>query len=411
MYNDVLHADGGPLFGVIVLLVIGLIIWSLVYASQKKRARLAAWKAIAAEFGFQMDRSEFMHGPVDGFEVTADIYVVGSGKNRSTYTRVRVEGGLTMELVLGSEGFISSLLGSDIVTGDSRFDSAVRVRGSEATAVALLDADTREVVSQAVARRWEFGSGTWTYKIGGSGGAEIREQIIIGLDLARLFREDQSKVAQRLAERVTSDPSAAVRKRALELLLANYAKAPETPEALRKASGDPSDALVLIAARSLSDIDLLGRLAAGDTTQPTLRIEALEAMVARDPLHAATRRIVASWVDPTSPPPKLFALVGLRALATVPHPNAEAVLLHTLAIDDDDLQLESIVALGSVGTIDAVPALIPHRDKLLAFRLKGAAKDTILAIQARATGADAGALALAEEGGGLALTQRSPEER
>jgi len=406
MYHDILLADsGGAVFGLIVLMLIGLIIWALVSESQRKHARIAAWRAIAQEFGFKMNTNEFMHGPVDGFDVTADIYVVGSGKNRSTYTRVRVEGGMTKELALGSEGFLSTLLGSDIRTGDTRFDEAVKVQGSEALAMALLDADTREVVSQAVARRWEFGSGTWTYKISGSKGADVRDQIVIGLDLARLFRDGQAKVAQRLAERVASDRSAPVRKRALELLLAQFAKAPETREALRAATGDHSDPVVLLAARALSDVDLLGLLADRSTSEAELRVDALEAMVSLDPRHAASQRVVASWAELDWVQHRTLLLAAVRALATVPHPTAEAVLLRTLAIDDDDLKFESIVALGRIGTIEAVPALAPHRDKLLAFRLKGAAKDAILAIQARATGADAGALALAQEGGNLALTQ------
>ncbi len=408
MFHDILLADaGGPLFGLIVLLLIGLIIWALASESHRKRARIAAWRAMAIEFGLKLNGNEFMHGFVDGFEVTADIYVVGSGKNRSTYTRVRVEGGMTTELVLASEGFFSTLLGSDIRTGDARFDEAVKVQGSESMALALLDADTRQVVSQAVARRWGFGSGTWTYKIGGSKGEDIRDQIIIGLDLARLFRDNQAKVAQRLAERVASDTSEPVRKRALELLIAEYNNAPETREALRTAMNDSSEAIVLLAARVLSNIDRLCLLAERNQAESELRVDAFEAMVAIDPGHVTTQRVVATWIelDPTKDRPLVLAAV--RALATVPHPSAEAVLLRTLAIDDDDLRYESIVALGRVGTVEAVPALAPHRDKLLAFRLKGAAKDAILAIQARATGADAGALALSQEGGNLALSQQT----
>jgi len=62
-------------------------------------------------------------------------------------------------------------------------------------------------------------------------------------------------------------------------------------------------------------------------------------------------------------------------------------------------------SLGKVGTVAAVPVLMPFRDRFLAVLSTTAevAKDAILQIQARAGHAEAGALALAEVEGGLAI--------
>jgi hypothetical protein len=73
------------------------------------------------------------------------------------------------------------------------------------------------------------------------------------------------------------------------------------------------------------------------------------------------------------------------------------------------VKLVAMKTLAAVGTVDAVPALIPFRERLLAFALKGAASDAILAIQARVAGGDAGALSLAAEGGVLAVVEERSE--
>lgn len=402
--------DGGV--ALTAFMVVGFVIffvWVIINDARKTKERQRIWAEIAEQFGLAFSGKFDMSGFFDGFHVHADIYTTGSGKNRTTWTRVRISGGLTPNLSLGREGFLSQLVGSDVQLGDPRFDDAVKVKGPESLALALLDDATRNVVRLAVHNKWAFEDGTWTFRTGGAQGEEVRRHIEAGLDLARLIRDGQAQLAARLAERVESDPSPRTRRRALESLLEEYARAPETLRAVMAARADQAAEVRLIAARHLGDVELLDALSGDAAHAVPLRVAAFEALVAREPTHSVTVERAAAWAMGREAQGLLMRRAAVRALAVVPAPDAERMLLSALEDKDDDLKFDAIGSLGAVGTIQAVPALIPHRDKLLAFRLKGAAKDAILAIQARATGADAGALALAGDGGGLAFAESGEE--
>ena len=122
--------------------------------------------------------------------------------------------------------------------------------------------------------------------------------------------------------------------------------------------------------------------------------------------------MLASWLTRLPMGSSAVAVALADALAVVPVDGAEEALVVMLAAYEE-VPLAAVRALAAVGSIGAVPALTPLRDRVLGGELKSAARDAILAIQARAAGAEVGALALADaSSGGLALgptTEPEPE--
>lgn len=121
--------------------------------------------------------------------------------------------------------------------------------------------------------------------------------------------------------------------------------------------------------------------------------------------------MLAKWLARIPLDTQAAAVALADALAAVPVDGAEDALLKMLA-SYDDVPHAVVRALGAVASVHAVPALIPLRDRVLGGELKSAARDAILAIQARAAGAEVGALALMDPAsGGLALAPIPEAER
>lgn len=386
-----------------IAIVVALVVWIFNRGATDKRRK--AWAAVAERLGLNVLEADHLAGELDGSRVEVDMVTRGAGKNRRTYTRVRANGGLPEGIELGREGFFSSFT-SDLLTGDKPFDGAVRVRGDEGLALALLDAPMRATVRLAIGSGWIFKEGTWLYEVQARLGEEIEVYLQAGAELARELRAASQDVGPRLAERVTSDYDAGVRRRALMHLIAHHAHSPALQTALAAARNDADPRVRFMAAEHERDIAALVALAGDRYVHDELRGSALREACAsrRDPAVVA---LVDSFVDRLSDAdfsPELRVAI-VRALGVVPNARAEATLMGLLDSQDDATQLEAMRSLGQVGTIAAVPALIPYRERFLAFAMASAAaaKDAILQIQARAGHAEAGALAIAEAGGGLAL--------
>lgn len=394
----------------LALIVVGIVFVAIVawFGREHEKKLQLAWANVAEQYGLDQNGKFDLAGKVGGFAVAAEIYSTGSGKNRQTWTKVTITGDLTRAVALAAEGFFSRVFGQDILVGDGAFDQAVKVQGDEAAALALLDHNTRLAFQSAVTSGWSLEDGCWTLKARGRLGEELGARIEVGLSLAELTKKGQSELPRRLLALVTHDAIPSVRKRALSYLMSQYASSSATKAALEAALRDGEPAVRLMAAGRLGDLEVLDALTTTIAAEPPLRVEALEAMVRHGADDPRTQARVSEWLE--RDPPQLFRKIALEAVARVAVPDAEARLIEALSAPDDDLKLAAMRSLAVVGTVHAVPSLIPYRDKLLAFALKGAAKDAILAIQARVAHGDAGALSLAGEGGGLAMVAERSEQ-
>jgi len=394
----------------LALIVVGIVFVAIVawFGREHEKKLQLAWANVAEQYGLDQNGKFDLAGKVGGFAVAAEIYSTGSGKNRQTWTKVTITGDLTRAVALAAEGFFSRVFGQDILVGDGAFDQAVKVQGDEAAALALLDHNTRLAFQSAVTSGWSLEDGCWTLKARGRLGEELGARIEVGLSLAELTKKGQSELPRRLLALVTHDAIPSVRKRALSYLMSQYASSSATKAALEAALRDGEPAVRLMAAGRLGDLEVLDALTTTIAAEPPLRVEALEAMVRHGADDPRTQARVSEWLERDLP--QLFRKIALEAVARVAVPDAEARLIEALSAPDDDLKLSAMRSLAVVGTVHAVPSLIPYRDKLLAFALKGAAKDAILAIQARVAHGDAGALSLAGEGGGLAMVAERSEQ-
>ena len=396
--------------GTAVLILIGIIVVAIaaIYGAQQEKKAQLAWANVAAQYGLDQLGKFELSGKVGDFVVSAESYTTGSGKNRQTWTRVTVTGNLTRAVALAVEGFFSRVFGQDIVIGDASFDQDVKVQGDEAAALALLDHNTRRAFKSAVMNGWSLEDGCWTMKVRGRLSEELASRIEVGLSLAELTKKGQSELPQRLMMLVTHDAIPSVRRRALSYLVSQYASSSATKKALEAALRDGEPVVRLLAADRLGDLGVLDALVGSSSVEPLMRVEAFEAMVRHGAEDPRTQTRVGEWL--ATDIPQVFRKAALEAVARVAVPDAENHLIEALGASDDELKLAAMRSLAVVGTVHAVPALIPYRDKLLAFALKGAAKDAILAIQARVAHGDAGGLSLAGEGGGLAMTEERSEQ-
>lgn len=399
-------ADGGAVLA--LFFVVALVVAMLVISHGNTKKRRQVWAAIAERLGLGRAGEDYMSGTLDGSIVEASIYTEGSGKNRRTYTRVTASGNLPDDVQLSREGFFSTVFGDDIKTGDRDFDSEVRVRGEPGAALALLDGPMRKLVKQAVGAGWVFAAGKWSYTVQKTLGAELEPLLHNGASLASTVRDAATAIPQRLAERVRGDANPDVRRIALELLTTRYSTTKATETAARSALWDAGPKVRLLAARHLGEAAVLANLTSNRAIPEATRAQALEALEQHNK-HPEARAAIASLVDELSQGglPQSLAEPLAYTLEHYPEPRAEAVLVNLLESPSDEVRVAAIRTLGKIGTVEAVPALVPLRDRFLAFASLQAseAKDAILAIQARAGRAEAGALALSEEGGGLALVE------
>ena len=406
MNSDILLAD--PTVPLIILGIVALILsFYLGHLADKKLSTV--WQRTAEQLDLSFVRDYELFGQIDDLQIAAFVYTQGSGKNAQTRTRVSVRGDRMSTVVrIRGEGFFSSFFSNDIVVGDPPFDNTVKLAGDEVAALALFDENTRRLVRGAVSSGWAYEGGVWVLDVGGRLSDALGHRINAGVDLAKVMTLREADMATRLASRAAHDSLVVIRKRALEHLIRHFGADPNTLHALDVACADSDPGIRLLAAAHQGNLEVLNALAqSGESVSQ--RVEAFEAMVRVAPHDEPVRNTVVQWLGFDQPEHRPLRIAAIDAAARVEVADIEARLLEVLGADDDETKLSTIHALGALGTVAVVPALIPYRDKVFAFALKGAAKDAILAIQARVMGADAGALALAADGGGLALATETKE--
>lgn len=131
-------------FVVVFLIILAVFIFFI--SRSVARATDKAWAEAAVELGLRfrpstLVRRRVIQGHHFGYEVKVTTFTRGSGKSSSTYTRIRIRfpSDLGLGLRLTREGFFTpfaTMLGAqDIQVGDTDFDEAVQVKGSNPVAV------------------------------------------------------------------------------------------------------------------------------------------------------------------------------------------------------------------------------------------------------------------------------------
>jgi len=415
----VLGAEAVLIFG---LAVAGGVI-AFVAMQYMSRNRVLLWRDAAERFGL-VGASRFdMSGTFDGFEVRARLSRPSTGRpaaypNARSYisgsytgagsTTVTIRGVGTRELELGPEGILSRIVGEDMSTGDTKFDRKVVVKGPVELVSTLLDEVTRAALLERVGDGWALHEATWTYRSSRSLGGEIEQVISEGLECARAIRAAMRVQPERLVEKVIGAGSTQMRQASLDRLVRLYRDHPEVPRGLAAALGDSDPGIRLTASRALGDAESLYSLAADERVSPAVQVGAFEAGVALLPGHETAKRLVSEWAGRVDERRGPFVRAAIVACVTVLPDAAERLLMVAVGDVDDEVALAAVQGLGAVGSVAAVPVLTTRRDGVFGSAVGRAAQEAILAIQARASGAEAGALALAGEGGGLALAGRDP---
>lgn len=369
-----------------------------------------------------------MSGPVGDFQ----LEISTTGQNNKLRTLVILRGGLPTNLELRPETSLDQLFsGADFQLDDPPFDTAVRIAGDEATALAVLDANTRKRLITLARSGLRLESGELVVRLDSpmSAAASILPLVREMHRLAKGLNLRERPLSLRLAQSLRTDPVASVRRRCLEAWTPLDFDPALRTSLLRAARKDPDPGVQLVAAkasgaeghptlRALIEQPIAAELRESALTQ--LGVEApdqLRELLPRWIDEPALRSSVARWavrlelgaiIDAVSEP-TLPAAVALDVVEAQHARARSPALVALLAHSDRDVQLAVIEALAEVGERAALPALRAlSTGALTSGVIKQRARAALAAITQRVGGA-AGGLALSEVplGGTLALTEEA----
>ena len=390
------------------------------------------WKEMASVLGLEYSgsfRGRCLQGRLQGLGIQ-----IRETPDDSAARLVLEVHGVDPGFSLGRPRGLAGLVRKPIPTGDSTFDAAVGADGDEKRVLAVLDDTTRALVLRL---------------LNGPAGRVLERKIVTplgrlqeapaklrqALDLAHsLRRPTDEELPGLLSQRALEDSSREVCLRAFETLVSSYGRDETTLATAVQLRASRRSALRLAAARMLVRgsqdhgpraaeelanlarrrfLDLATRrealksLAAtpfratlvaavvemlkGPAWEPAeLRCQALDALVkaaAKDELLA-----VELSDDPSEAETFAFGLARLRCAAGQPR------LLELLDHEEDRVREAAAHALGAVGDLAAVGPLrqLTTSGTLFQSSLARAAESSILLIQARAGGAQAGEISLVE---------------
>ena len=360
-----------------------------------EKVRPDSWLEDLSELGLLPSADGTFTGKVDGSTVEVRRAMGADGFEQMT---IRVSGELPLDFAFWpratrpDEGRI----------GDRGFDAVVAIGRSVSSALGILDAPARAAVMKAVGGDWTFVMGAWKIQRSyapGRLGSLVRE----GVALAAHTRVGAEEQMRRLLDRVRGERDGEARRLALTALLARWRGSNACEEALDLSLSDRDVEVRLLGATERMHVATLSALARNSDILSMHRARALDVVLrARqpEPLAAILETLAREYRE--RPMAMMLAKGLAEALGVAPGEKGEAKLVALLVDDHEEVRLAAIGALGTVGSVDAVPALVRLRDGKASTESRRA-NAAILAIQSRAKGAEAGALALAETGGELAL--------
>jgi hypothetical protein len=398
--------------------------------TRRMRRRLVIWREAACAAGL----ASIEDFPSAVRSYSGKLLVRLSARDEDEWrsqTEVEIAGpGLAPRLTLRPETTGGA---RDVEVGDDDFDREVRVEGTPAVALAILDAATRQAVRTLVrgpfvveghpplpvtGRVDEGVLRIWASPRERDLSAVLRAALALA---ARLMAP--SDLAQRLARNLAVEPNAGVRRRNLLALVREFPDHEATREALRAMRNDRDAELRLQAgiALGLEGRDILMEVAAnakaGDKASaravtalgPSLTLQEATSLLkeACRAVRVQTARACVGILGNhgrDAMPLLCDALnesalgdVAARALGAMDDPSAEAPLLRALAEGSPTVRRAAAQALGRVGTRGAVAAL---RQAEAEADLRTAARQAIASIHSRLAGAGQGQLSLAEDQAG-----------
>ncbi len=290
----------------------------------------------------------------------------------------------------------------DHKVGDPAFDAAFIVGGDRHRVFSVLDAESRRLALRAAALvdalTLEDGvlSGTLRARVVSRGAlAEALEAL---LPLAAALRSGEH--SQGLFQRAFEDPAAGVRYQCLRLVL-ETAGGELRERAIQQALIHRQPDLRYLAAWAAGDRawPVMLELAGGHRYPSALRAAAM-AQLPEGPPAEDLAEVVRGALG--RPDPTLVAAAARLAARLPPGDGAlEELLLGVLARRGDETRAAAVEGLAAAGTARSVAPLLALAEEVGAPRgLRQAARAAARAIQARLTGAEAGALSLSEVAGG-----------
>ena len=342
----------------LVLLIGGVLAISFIAVSLAVTKRvLKAWTRAANAYGLSPGGGPFgealnaaeadprWHGRVDGFHL-----LIAAAADAAASTSIRVRGGLPMNVALGLESPSLGGRSSDTRIGDDAFDATVRIAGSRPDILCSLDPDGRSLVRAAIAAGWRLEDEELASVYAGTVPGGLEAAIQRGLRLATCLRASAAQIGDDLLARVANDPIPAVRRNALEILGTKHYGAEARAQAIALGLQDP-------------DLDNRFRAAALGNDTATLtslaregHMPALDLLLDRPAPRNAARATLAFLVSHGGERSWAWRACLARALGRCPVPGAEDALIAMLGIPDDDLRTAAVEALGTIGTVAAVPA-------------------------------------------------------
>jgi len=464
---------------ILLAILLPPILW---FALRAMRKRHRAWNDLARRLGLTPRVRRFrlfrqMNGTIDGCKVTIEIVDRRQFIFESTEaTRIEV----TPPQVMPSLGIarrgawtaIESVVQNEELTGDPTFDARVSLRGNTPQVRAMMGADARKRVLDALhcdvapkhdllnamARhvgesQVEVVHGVWRYTFPTEVlTTSVDDRVSWLIENARTLASGAADIPAALAAHVEADPEPGVRQRCLETLARAFHDTPAAQRAGLAMLDVPDVALRLVAAELAGGDrarEVLTALVGDKDLEPAHRLAALELLTrdhpygalgstldaavrsgkpalvasavtvigrARDASRLATLRELASAMDAE------VALQVARALGKIQDPSTEPELLRLLEHASIAVQRAAAVGLGRVGSVGAVEPLLRRAQGVFTdLDLKRDARDAIARIQNRlgpvdagrltvADGADAaGGLSVAVEPGRLSLADTDPK--
>jgi HEAT repeat protein len=371
----------------------------------------------------------------------------GDRRERGTYVTIEAPDGglvsLTLQPETASTARAKKRGAREIETGDEDFDADFYVTGPATAVRAVLDGDTRRLLSSLLVEvDLTMANGTLHGRVPllattshpGPPDALLPRALPLMLAAARrLVRPADLPAA--LARNAKADPQPGVRMHNLLTLLRDYPDGPATPAALRAACDDASDDVRVRAAMALGaegqdtllDVATCGYAEDGPMARSVV---ALGDRLSGPQLHTIlshalrTRRLDSgraclSALGRRAGPEDTAALARVlavergdlavaaaQALAETGDAAALEPLLSALTRDRPAVQAAAAESLGRVGTARAILPLKDLESRSRDDVIRRAARQAVASIQARLPGASPGQLSLADaDTGALSLAE------
>ncbi len=348
---------------------LGLLALALSRGRRKQEDRMVDIHVVAEELGLQvvsaMTKLDGMvlEGTVRGMHVRVEYRARWDG---AYLTHVSVMPARAIPVLLSIRGALRRPLpevAERVYTGDVSFDTRVVVHGDARAVLAMLGAEQRTRVANAV-EQW----GVYVHegRLHMSHAGVVTKSVTINVTLTRIkpvataLASAPDSFEQGLAANVARDPLPLVRCRNLEALLELTPSGHLTLEAVWAALEDGSPLLRLLAA-----VHLMRPLDGGEAAIPFPPSMAgyrdSPALAVQEVAELALGELLCTL--PTAPPEEAAAtarLVGLHADS-----SAEEALLTLLELQEAvSVRLAAVEALGRIGTEKCIPALRAQRNDI-----------------------------------------------